>query len=68
MIYLGGVGVQKAEAETISQVPQPIDFSRLQVVLSLCNYYQRFVKGFNNIIKHLTRLIGIYQEYKWGEA
>jgi hypothetical protein len=30
LIYLGGLGVQQAKVETISQVPQPIDVSRLR--------------------------------------
>jgi hypothetical protein len=52
MIYLDGLGVQKAKVEVISQVPQPMDVNWLQVFLSLCNYYRRFVKGFNIISKH----------------
>jgi hypothetical protein len=32
MIYLGGLGVQKAKVEAISQVPQPIDARELQVL------------------------------------
>ncbi len=38
MIYLDGLGVQKAKVETISQVPQPI-VSRLRAFLGLYNYY-----------------------------
>jgi hypothetical protein len=56
MIYPSGLGVQKAKVEAISLVPQPIDVNRLQNFLSLCNYYQRFVKSFNHITKPLTRL------------
>jgi hypothetical protein len=56
MIYLGGLKVQKANFEAISQVLQPIDVSWLQVFFSFCNYYWRFVKGFSNIAKPLTQL------------
>jgi hypothetical protein len=51
---LGGLGVQKAKIKAISQVPQPTNGSRLQAFLGLCNYYWRFVEGFNNIAKFLT--------------
>jgi hypothetical protein len=59
MIYLDGLGVRKAKVEAISQVSQPIDVSWLQAFLGLYNYYQRFVKGFNNRAKPLTRLTHI---------
>jgi hypothetical protein len=39
-----------------------------QSVTSLCNYYQRFVKGFNNIVKPLTQQTHIDQEFIWDEA
>ncbi len=53
MIYLGGLGIQHTKVEAISQVLQPIVVSRLRTLLGLCNYYQRFVKGFNSITKPL---------------
>jgi len=62
--YLGGVhgshdlskwiGVQKVKVEAIPHVPQSIDISQLWALMGLCNYYQKFVKGFNNITKPLT--------------
>ncbi len=67
MIYLGGL-VQKAKIEAISQVPQPTIGSWLRTFLSLCNYYWRFVKGFNNIAKLLTQSTQIDYELIWGEA
>jgi hypothetical protein len=36
--------------------------------MGLCNYYQRFIKWFNNIIKALTQLMKINQKYIWGET
>jgi hypothetical protein len=54
--YLGGLGVQKAEVEAISQVPQPTNVNRLRAFIGLCNYYQTFVKGFSSIAKPLIRL------------
>jgi len=56
MIYLGGLGVQKAKVETISQVPQPINVGWSQVFFNLCNYYWRLVKGFNSIARPLIQL------------
>jgi hypothetical protein len=44
-----------------------MDVNQLRAFLGLCNYYQRFVKGFNNIPKPLTRLMQIDQTYVWGE-
>ncbi len=54
MIYPSGLGVQKAKVEVIPHVPQSINISQLRTFMGLCNYYQRFVKGFNNITKPLT--------------
>ncbi len=67
MIYPGELGVQKAKVESISQVPQPTNVNQLRTFLGLCKYYRRFVKGFNNIAKPLTRLTHINDEYVWGE-
>jgi hypothetical protein len=39
MIYPGGLGVQKAKVEAISQVPQLINATELQSFMGLCNYY-----------------------------
>jgi hypothetical protein len=61
VISLGGFGVQKAKVEAILQVFKLVDISWLRTFLGLCNYYQRFVKGFSNIIKLLTRLTHIDQ-------
>jgi hypothetical protein len=41
----------EAKVEAISQVPQPTNVRQLRAFLGLCNYYERFVKGFNNIVK-----------------
>jgi hypothetical protein len=65
--YLGGLGVQKAKVEAISQVPQPTNVNWLYAFLGLCNYYWNFVKGFNSIVKPLIRLTQINHEYVWGE-
>jgi hypothetical protein len=67
MIYPSGLGVQKAKVEAISQVPQPTNVNQLWTFLGLCNYYQRFVKRFSNIVKTLIRLMQINQEYVWGD-
>jgi hypothetical protein len=45
--------------EAISQVPQPTDVNWLKAFMGLCNYYQRFVKGFSNMAKPLTQLTRI---------
>jgi hypothetical protein len=62
------LGVKKAKVEAISQVPQPIDVNRLRAFLGLCNYYQRFVKGFSSIAKLLTQLMHIDQKFIWDES
>ncbi len=41
----------EAKVEAISQVPRPTNVRQLRAFLGLCNYYQRFVEGFNNIVK-----------------
>jgi hypothetical protein len=51
MIYPSGLGVQKAKVEALSEAPQPTNVSWLRAFMGLCNYYQRFVKGFSSIAK-----------------
>jgi len=70
MIYLGGLGVQKAKIEAISLVPQATNVSWLRAFLGLYNYYRTFVKGFSSITKpriNLTsnrKILGPYPPMK----
>ncbi len=54
MIYRRGLRIQRAKVDVISKFPKLIDVNRLKVFLVLENYYQWFVKGFNQITKPLT--------------
>ncbi len=35
--------------------------------MGLANYYRRYVKGFSQIVKPLTSLLKVDQEWHWGE-
>jgi hypothetical protein len=68
MIYLGGLQVHKLRLKPFHKFSNLQNVNQLWTFLGLCNYYQRFVKGFNSIGKLLTWLTYIDEEFIWGET
>ncbi|MCD1431043.1 DDE-type integrase/transposase/recombinase [Klebsiella pneumoniae] len=71
--YLGhvvsseGVAVDKKKVESVKEWPVPTDKHELRSFLGLCTYYRRFVPGFANIAKPLTRLTEEDRKYAWDD-
>jgi hypothetical protein len=67
MVVPGGVEVQEAKVEAISQVPAPKDVSALRAFLGLTNYYRRFVPNYSRIARPLTLLTRLDEPWRWEE-
>ncbi|CAM6087471.1 unnamed protein product [Calypogeia fissa] len=67
VIYPGGLDVQQTKVLAIILIPRPTDVSRIRAFVGLANYYRRYVKGFSRIVKPLTSLLKVDQEWHWGE-
>ena len=69
--YLGhvvsdnGVAVDPAKIAAITNWPVPRDKHQVRSFLGLCTYYRRYVKGFANIAKPLTRLTEEKRTFHW---
>jgi hypothetical protein len=57
VIYLGGLGVQQVKVEAIARISNPVDVSKVRTFMGLTNYYRRYVKGFNVMVKPLNMLL-----------
>lgn len=72
--YLGhvvsplGVAVDPEKVEAVLDWPVPKDKHELRSFLGLCTYYRRFVHGFANIAKPLTKLTEEGRKYSWDEG
>ncbi|CAM6090633.1 unnamed protein product [Calypogeia fissa] len=56
VIYPGGLGVQQTKVLAITLIPRPTDVSKIRAFVGLANYYRRYVKGFNQIVKPFQEL------------
>lgn len=69
--YLGhvvsdkGVAMDPGKVEAITKWPVPRDKHEVRSFLGLCAYYRRFVKGFSNIAKPLTKLTEDKRSFIW---
>ena len=71
--YLGhvvsrnGVAVDPDKTKVVHEWPEPRDKHEVRSFLGLCTYYRRFVPGFANIAKPLTRLTEENRQFAWNE-
>ncbi|KAG5887049.1 hypothetical protein JTB14_020398 [Gonioctena quinquepunctata] len=71
--YLGhvvsgeGVAVDDQKIKAVKDWPIPKDIHQLRSFLGLCTYYRRYVLGFANIAKPLTRLTDGQTKFQWSE-
>lgn len=70
--YLGhvvsdeGISVDPEKTRAISEWPVPLNKHEIRSFLGLCTYYRRYVKGFANIAKPLTRLTEEKRIFEWN--
>jgi hypothetical protein len=60
-----GVTTDLGKLETVKNWPPPTDKHQLRTFLGLCTYYRRFIHGFANILKSLTRLTEEKRMFEW---
>lgn len=71
--YLGhvvsnkGVAVDDQKIQSVKEWPIPANKHELRSFLGLCTYYRRFVPGFANIAKPLTRLTEEQRRFHWDD-
>jgi hypothetical protein len=69
--YLGyiasseGISTDPEKLKTVREWPTPKDKHEIRSFLSLCMYYRRFISGFVNIAKPLTKLTEQKQAFQW---
>ena len=72
--YLGhlvsenGVTVDPDKIRAVQEWPQPKDKHEIRSFLGLCTYYRRFVRGFADIAKPLTKLTEEQRDFKWDDG
>jgi hypothetical protein len=70
--YLGhivspsGVTTDPEKLEAVRSWPRPNDKSQLRSFLGLCTYYRRFISGFADLAKPLTRLTEDKRTFEWS--
>ena len=70
--YLGhivspsGVTTDPEKLEAVKSWPRPNDKHQLRSFLGLCTYYRRFISGFADIAKPLTRLTEEKRIFEWS--
>jgi hypothetical protein len=62
----GKVKTDLKKTKAIQEWPALTDVPQVRQFLRLCNYYRRFVKGFNKIAVPLFDLLQDKAEWKWG--
>jgi hypothetical protein len=61
-----GVTTDPAKLEAVKSWPRPNDKQQRRSFLGLCTYYRRFISGFADITKPLTKLTEEKRTYEWS--
>ena len=67
VISLEGVSTQTEKVEAVKSWPIPKSKKEVRSFLGLVGYYRRFIKGFANIARPLTKLTGLHEKFKWTD-
>ncbi|GJV10637.1 putative reverse transcriptase domain-containing protein [Tanacetum coccineum] len=62
-----GIHVDLAKIESIKDWASPKTPTEIRQFLGLAGYYQRFIEGFSNIAKSMTKLTQKGVKFDWGE-
>ena len=68
MISSDGVAVDPGKISAVQDWPEPTCVNEVQQFLGLCNYYQRFVRGFSKFAGPLIRLTKKDVDFVWGPS
>jgi hypothetical protein len=63
-----GVAIDLGKVETVSNWRQPTSVSEIRSFLGLAGYYWRFIKGFSNIARPMTKLLKKEKKFNWTES
>ncbi|GJS50710.1 putative reverse transcriptase domain-containing protein [Tanacetum coccineum] len=62
-----GIHVDPDKIKSIKDWASPKILIKIRQFLGLVGYYQRFIKGFSKIAKHMTKLTQKSMKFDWGE-
>ncbi|GJZ54177.1 hypothetical protein Tco_0609062 [Tanacetum coccineum] len=62
-----GIHVDPAKIESIKDWESPKTPTEIRQFLGLAGYYRRFIKGFSNIAKAMTKLTQKGVKFDWGD-
>ncbi|MCI43065.1 retrotransposon protein, partial [Trifolium medium] len=67
IISSGGITVDLAKIDAVSQWGTPESVSEIRSFLGLASYYRRFIEGFSKLVLPLTQLTRKDQAFVWDE-
>ena len=66
VVSASGIATDPEKLEAVKSWPPPTDKHQLRSFLGLCTYYRRFILGFADIAKPLTRLTEEKRKFEWS--
>jgi hypothetical protein len=66
IVLSSGVTTVPGKLEAVKSWPRPNDKQRLRSFLGLCTYYRRFISGFTDIAKPLSKLTEEKRTFEWA--
>jgi len=66
IVSLSGVTTDCEKLEAVKSWPRPNNKHQLRSFLGLCTYYRRFISGFADIAKPLTRMTEEKRIFEWA--
>jgi hypothetical protein len=68
VISKGGISVDPSKVQDLLSWKTPTSVDDIHSFLGLVGYYQRFIKGFLKISKHMTELLEKDMKFEWIPA
>jgi hypothetical protein len=68
IILKGGISVNPSKIQDVLSWKAPTSVGDIQSFLGLAGYYQRFIEGFSNISKPMTKLLEKDKKFEWMPA
>jgi hypothetical protein len=61
ILSTSGIAVDPIKVATVANWEPPAKVKKLQAFLGFCNFYRRFISGFNRVAKSLHRLTASFE-------